>query len=116
MLRLACPAVVLAAFAVPNVHAQGYPSHAVRIVVPYAPGGPVDIVTRITAQKLTESLGQQFVVDNRTGAGGNIALELVARSAPDGYTLLMGSNGTNAINPSLYRKMPIDTEKDLGAV
>jgi tripartite-type tricarboxylate transporter receptor subunit TctC len=99
-----------------NVHAQGYPSHAARIVVPYAPGGPVDIVARITAQKLTESLSQLFIVDNRTGAGGNIALELVARSAPDGYTLLMGSNGTNAINPSLYSKMPIDTEKDLAAV
>jgi tripartite-type tricarboxylate transporter receptor subunit TctC len=116
MFRLGYLAVVLAVLAAANVHAQGYPSHAVRIVVPYAPGGPVDIVARITAQKLTESLSQQFIVDNRTGAGGNIALELVARSAPDGYTLLMGSNGTNAINPSLYSKMPIDTEKDLAAV
>ena len=116
MKRLASPAVLLAALAAAGAQAQGYPAHAVRIVVPYAPGGPVDIVARITALKLTESIGQQFIVDNRTGAGGNIALELVARSAPDGYTLLMGSNGTNAINPSLYSKMPVDTEKDLAAV
>lgn len=115
MIRLAFTVTLLAVLAA-GAHAQSYPARAVRIVVPYAPGGPVDIVARITAQKLTEALGQQFIVDNRTGAGGNIALELVARSAPDGYTLLMGSNGTNAINPSLYSKMPIDTEKDLTAV
>lgn len=96
--------------------AQDYPSRPVRLVVPYAAGGPVDIVARITGQKLSEALGQQIVVDNRAGAGGNIALEVVARSAPDGYTLLMGANGTNAINPSLYRKMPVDPEKDLAPV
>ncbi len=83
-----------------------------RLVVPYAAGGPVDIVARITAQKLSEIFSQQVVVDNRAGAGGNIALEVVARSTPDGYTLLMGANGTNAINPSLYKKMPVDPEKD----
>jgi tripartite-type tricarboxylate transporter receptor subunit TctC len=115
MIRFAF-SVLLTALAAAGAQAQDYPARAVRIVVPYAPGGPVDIVARITAQKLAEALGQQFVVDNRTGAGGNIALELVARSAPDGYTLLMGSNGTNAINPSLYSKMPIDTEKDLAAI
>ena len=124
MIRFSLPAVLIAALAATCAHAQdpstssaqSYPTRTVRIVVPYAPGGPVDIVARITALKLTESLGQQFVVDNRTGAGGNIALELVARSAPDGYTLLMGSNGTNAINPSLYKKMPVDPEKDLAPV
>jgi tripartite-type tricarboxylate transporter receptor subunit TctC len=86
------------------------------VVVPYAAGGPVDIVARITAQKLTEAFKHQFVVDNRAGAGGNIAVELVARSAPDGYTLLMGANGTNAINPSLYKKLAVDPAKDLAPV
>jgi tripartite-type tricarboxylate transporter receptor subunit TctC len=80
----------------------------VRLLIPYAPGGPVDIVGRVTAQKLTEALGQQVIVDNRAGAGGNIALELAAKAAPDGYTLLMGANGPIAINPSLYRDMPVD--------
>jgi len=96
--------------------AQDYPARPVRMVVPYAPGGPVDIVARITANKLSESLGQQFVVDNRAGAGGNIALEVVARSTPDGYTLLVGANGTNAINPSLYKNMPVDPGRDLAPI
>jgi len=96
--------------------AQDYPARPVRVVVPYAAGGPVDIVARITAQKLTEAFKHQFVVDNRAGAGGNIAVELVARSAPDGYTLLMGANGTNAINPSLYKKLAVDPAKDLAPV
>jgi len=96
--------------------AQDYPARPVRLVVPYAPGGPVDIVARITAQKLSEALGQQAIVENRAGAGGNIAVEFVARAAPDGYTLLMGANGTNAINPSLYKKLPVDPEKDLAPV
>lgn len=96
--------------------AQDYPARPVRVVVPYAAGGPVDIVARITAQKLTEAFKHQFLVDNRAGAGGNIAVELVARSAPDGYTLLMGANGTNAINPSLYKKLAVDPAKDLAPV
>jgi len=96
--------------------AQDYPARPVRMVVPYAPGGPVDIVARITANKLSEFLGQQFVVDNRAGAGGNIALEVVARSTPDGYTLLVGANGTNAINPSLYKNMPVDPGRDLAPI
>jgi tripartite-type tricarboxylate transporter receptor subunit TctC len=115
VIRFTIQAVLLAVLAT-DAGAQDYPTRALRIVVPYAPGGPVDIIARITGQKLTEALGQQVVVDNRTGAGGNIALELVARSVPDGYTLLMGSNGTNAINPSLYKKMPVDPEKELAAI
>jgi tripartite-type tricarboxylate transporter receptor subunit TctC len=116
MARLATCIAALAALAAAVAVAQDYPARPVRLVVPYAPGGPVDIVARITAQKLSETLGQQVVVDNRAGAGGNIALEVVARSSPDGYTLLMGANGTNAINPGLYKKMPVDPEKDLAPV
>ena len=98
------------------LQAAPYPDRPLRLVIPYAPGGPVDIVGRIVGMKLTESLGQQVIIDNRAGAGGNIALEIVAKATPDGYTLLMGANGPIAINPGLYSKMPIDTEKDLAAV
>ena len=114
MKRHATCAVFLLAAA--HCGAQEYPARPMRLVVPYAAGGPVDIVARITAQKLPDGLGQQVVVDNRAGAGGNIALEVVARSSPDGYTLLMGANGTNAINPSLYKNMPVDPEKDFAPV
>ena len=96
--------------------AQAYPSRPIRLVVPYAAGGPVDIVGRIVGQKLSEAFHQQFIVDNRAGGGGNIALEIVAKAAPDGYTLLMGANGVIAINPSLYKTMPVDTQKDFAPV
>jgi len=98
------------------VQAAPYPDRPLRLVIPYAPGGPVDIVGRIVGLKLTESLGQQVIIDNRAGAGGNIALEIVAKATPDGYTLLMGANGPIAINPGLYSNMPIDTQKDLAAI
>jgi tripartite-type tricarboxylate transporter receptor subunit TctC len=91
---------------------QAYPAKPIRIVVPYAPGGAVDIIARATGQELTKRLGQTVVVDNRTGAGGNIGSEVVAKSAPDGYTLLMASPA-NTINPSLYSKMPYDPARDL---
>jgi len=84
--------------------------------VPYPAGGPVDIVARLTAQKLGDQLSAQLVVDNRAGANGNIAGEIVARSTPDGYTLLMGANGNIAVNPALYRKMAFDPVKDLKPV
>src|SRR5258706_14374384 len=93
--------------------AQEYPSRPIRLVVPFSPGGPVDIVGRLTAQKLSDEFAQQVVVDNRAGGGGNIALEIVARSAPDGSTLLMGANGTTAIKPSLYPKLADDPVTDL---
>jgi tripartite-type tricarboxylate transporter receptor subunit TctC len=89
-----------------------YPNHPVRIVVPFPAGGTTDILAREVAQRLTQTTGQAFVVDNRPGAGGNIGAEMVAKAAPDGYTMLMGTVGTHAINPSLYAKMPYDHVKD----
>jgi tripartite-type tricarboxylate transporter receptor subunit TctC len=95
---------------------QGYPNRTIRLVVPFPAGGTTDILAREVAQKLTEVLGQAVVVDNRPGAAGNIGSDLVAKSAPDGYTLLMGTVGTHAINPSLYSKMPYDHVKDFTPV
>jgi len=92
--------------------AQAYPTRPIRLVVPFPAAGTTDILARAAAQKLTEAFGQAVVVDNRPGAGGNIGSDLVAKSAPDGYTLLMGTVGTHAINPSLYSKMPYDHIKD----
>ena len=96
--------------------AEVYPSKPIRIVAPFPPGGPVDILSRTIGSKLAQSLGQPVVVDNRAGAGGNIGSDVVAKSAPDGYTLLMGFVGTHAINPSLYSKMPYDNVKDFEPV
>jgi tripartite-type tricarboxylate transporter receptor subunit TctC len=104
------------------VIAQDYPIKPVTVVVPQAAGGTNDIVARILAQELTGSLGQQFLVDNRPGAGGNIGTQYAAKTQPDGYTLLVTISSTQAINPSLYKKIPFDPVKDfepitlLGAV
>ena len=96
--------------------AQVYPSKPLRIIVPFAPGGSTDIVARILADKLTTSLGQSVVVDNRAGAAGNIGAEAVAKAAPDGYTLLMATTGVMAINNALYKHMTYDAAKDLEPV
>jgi tripartite-type tricarboxylate transporter receptor subunit TctC len=97
--------------------AQNFPSRPIRLVVPYAPGGATDIVARVLAPKLSERLGQQIVVDNRAGAAGNIAVELVATAQPDGYTLLIGNISTNAINPILFAsKSKINAIRDLTGV
>jgi tripartite-type tricarboxylate transporter receptor subunit TctC len=96
--------------------AQGYPVKPVRMVVPFPPGGATDIVARLIAQKLTDSVGQQVIVDNRAGAGGTIGSDNAAKSAPDGYTLVMATSSTHAIAPSLYSKLPYDPVRDFAPV
>jgi tripartite-type tricarboxylate transporter receptor subunit TctC len=96
--------------------AQPYPSKPVRVVIPYPPGSTPDVVGRTLSTKLQDALGQPFVVENRTGAGGNIGAEVVAKAAPDGYTLLIGINGPAAINKFLYKDLTYDSDKDLLAV
>jgi tripartite-type tricarboxylate transporter receptor subunit TctC len=104
--------LLAAGFALP-AGAQSYPAKPIRVVVPFPPGGPTDIVTRLMAPKMAESLGQQVVVDNRGGAGGAIGTEQVAKSAPDGYTLVMGTIGGLAVAKSLNPKLGYDTLRDL---
>jgi tripartite-type tricarboxylate transporter receptor subunit TctC len=98
-------------------HAQspGYPDRTVKIIVPFAAGGPTDVVARLIAQKLSEKLGQQFYIENMAGAGGNIGMSAVARAPGDGYTILFASSSYN-VNPSLYARSPYDPDKDFAAV
>ncbi len=96
--------------------AQAYPTKPIRLVVPYPPGGPTDFVGRAVAAKLTESLGQQMVVDNRPGAGTIIGSELIARAAPDGYNLLFGTGGGTFLTPLILPKVPYDPQKDFAPV
>ncbi len=96
--------------------AQAYPTRPIRLVVPYPAGGGGDLLARPLAQSLTETLGQQVIVENRGGAGGNLGMELVAKSPPDGYTLVLGLTAQFAVNPSLYPKMPYDPVKDFAPV
>ena len=111
---LAAGAGLAAAAVAPRAVAQSdWPTRPVRIVVPFAAGGTTDIVARTIAEQLSPVLKQTVVVENRAGAGGNVGADAVAKSAPDGYTFLMGTPGTQAINQFLYPKMPYDTEKDL---
>src|SRR4051812_27602438 len=109
MLRilLAAAALLTVGFANFGAFAQGYPNRSVRIVVPFPPGGTSDILARTIGARLGESLGQPFVIENRPGAGGNIAADHVAKSIPDGYTLIMGTSSL-AISQSLYRKLNYD--------
>src|SRR5436190_2350303 len=105
-----------AALAAPSLaRAQAYPARPVKVIVPVAAGGANDTTARLFAQKLSESLGQQFYVENLAGAGGNLGIANAARAAPDGYTLLAGG-GNFVINPSLYAKIPFDPVKDFAAV
>jgi tripartite-type tricarboxylate transporter receptor subunit TctC len=93
-------------------YSQAYPSRIVRIVIPFPPGGTSDILARTLAQKLTDEWGQQVIAENRPGAAGNVASEHVAKSKPDGYTLLINTVGTHAINPAIYPSLPFDPVKD----
>src|SRR5260221_12765152 len=95
---------------------QSYPQKPIRYIVPFPAGGIADVFARIIGGRIAEAWGQPVVVENRAGAGGNIGAELVAKGAPDGYTILMGSIGTQAVNASLYRNMPYDSAKDFTAV
>ena len=93
-----------------------WPNKPVRIIVPFAAGGTTDILARAMAPELTKAFGQAFIVENRAGAGGNIGADLVAKSPPDGYTILMGTVGTHGINKALYAKMPYDSQKDFAPI
>jgi tripartite-type tricarboxylate transporter receptor subunit TctC len=105
----AAAATLLTSLALGPAQAQdNYPSRPVRMIIPFAAGGPTDIVGRIMGAKMSEVLGQQFVVEDRTGAGGNIGADAVAKAPPDGYTILMATVSTNAINPGLYSHLPYD--------
>ena len=100
----------------PAAQSQTYPSKPVRVIVPFSPGGGTDIVARILAPKLGERFGQQVIVDNRPGAGGNVGAEITVKSPPDGYTLMVGSTSEIGIGPSIYSKLPYDVLRDLVAV
>ena len=106
LLQLACAAAL----------AQAYPSRPIKVVVPYPPGGYYDTMARVVGQKMTESLGQQVVVENRAGANGILGTEFTAKSAPDGYTIMTGGIGPHGINPGLYAKLPYDAERDFAPI
>ena len=106
----------LAACTALSVHAQDYPVKPIRLVVPFGPGGTTDILARVIGDRLSERWGQQVLIDNRPGAGGNIAAEMTARAAPDGYTLFLGSMGTQSMNISIYSKLAFDPVKDFAPI
>ncbi|MGZ5095077.1 MAG: Bug family tripartite tricarboxylate transporter substrate binding protein [Burkholderiales bacterium] len=108
--------LLVLAFTTSEAIAQAYPAKIVRLVIPFPPSGGSDVIARILVPKFAEALGQQVLVDNRSGANGNVGTEIVARSAPDGYTLLFNGSGTLAINPSLYEKLPYDAVRDFAPI
>ena len=112
MFRIFAVALLLPALAL----AQSFPSKPLRMVVPFTPAGAVDIATRATANEMQKVLGQPVAVENKPGAGGNLGVLEVARSAPDGYSIVMSTSGIQAINPFLYAKMPLDVNKDIAPV
>jgi tripartite-type tricarboxylate transporter receptor subunit TctC len=109
-------ASLLACASMTTAFAQAWPNRPVRVLVGFPPGQATDVLARMAAQRMSDATGQQFFVENRPGASGNIAFEMAARAAPDGYTLLMGSSGTAAINPSLFAKLPYDIHRDFAHV
>jgi tripartite-type tricarboxylate transporter receptor subunit TctC len=112
---LACAGFALAALLAGTLHAQDYPSRPVKVIVPFSPGGAVDGPMRVIAQELSKRMGQQVIVENKPGAGATIGTELVARAAPDGYTLLLASQ-TNAISATLYTKLAYDPIEDFAPI
>jgi tripartite-type tricarboxylate transporter receptor subunit TctC len=112
MMRRLLAGLIALVTATPLAFGQGWPAKPVRVIVPFAPGGTVDLLCRLVGERLGASLGQPFVVENRPGAGGNIGAEAVARAAPDGYTLLISGAPTHAVNPTLYKKLAFDPIKD----
>jgi len=115
MKKFAAILLALAAFAAFEAHAQ-YPTKPIRLVVPFAPGGSSSIIARAFSTEMSKGLGQQFIVENKPGGGGNIAMDDVAHAAPDGYTLIIGHIGTLAVNPFMFSKLPFDTNRDFRAV
>src|SRR6476659_2049601 len=99
-----------------HANAQQWPTRVVKFVVPFSAGGTTDILGRLMAQRLSEEYGQQFVVENKGGAGGNIGTDAVAKAAPDGYTFVVGTPGPHVINQFLYKNQPFDSVKDLAPV
>ena len=99
-----------------GVHADDYPSHPIKLIVPFAPGGAADAVARIIGKRVSETIGQPIVVENRGGAGAIIGTEDVHKAEPDGYTLLLGQSGPISINPGVYKELPYDPEKDFAPI
>jgi tripartite-type tricarboxylate transporter receptor subunit TctC len=117
LLSLAVGSLIGLTLAASSVLAQvAYPTRPIRMIVPFVPGGTTDVLARIIGERLEQTLGQPVVIENRGGAGGNIGADAVAKAPPDGYTLLVGTVGTHAINPSLYPKMPFDPIADFAPV
>ena len=100
----------------PQTRADDYPTHVIRLIVPYAPGGGTDVMARRLAEEMSASLGQRVIVENVGGAGGNIGMQQVARATPDGYTIVLALTAQFAVNPSLYRKLPYDPVKDFDPI
>jgi tripartite-type tricarboxylate transporter receptor subunit TctC len=108
--------VLVLEFTVAVAHADDYPSHPIKLIVPYSPGGGADAVARIVAKRVSETIGQPVVIENRGGAGAIIGTEDVHKAAPDGYTLLLGQSGPISINPAVYKNLPYDPEKDFAPI
>src|SRR5689334_10338948 len=115
LLAFAFAAALLFAFAAPSV-AQNYPNRPITLIVPFAPGGPADVLGRLVGQKMSEDLGQQVVIDNRSGANTIVGAQFVARAQPDGYTIMLAIDGTLVMNPFLYTKLAYDPFKDFAPV
>ncbi|MBI3042263.1 MAG: hypothetical protein HYY78_05500 [Betaproteobacteria bacterium] len=113
---IAAAVVALSVFPARDAGAQAYPAKPIRLIVPFAPGGPNDVIGRVVAQKVSELIGQPIVIENRAGAGGAVGTAAVGTAAPDGYTLLISGTSSLAINPSLYKKLPYDPIKDFAPV